>query len=482
MRQIDVINKFDFEYLLRNWTSNSITKRRIKHFLEEQGILSIKEPRNLEEINWKEWLQTFNKYDTSPQIWYGIAPYQWRNGVTHHWKENKKIPFYDFDEQEKSLFFYKQQKISYRVATNPSLKQIDKFDKRYKYNILCFSYLDPKRKSEVEKLPKLRRKWEETISSSYIHKIYEYQTINYDKKNENSNYSIVNSDKERNIFFKSDFMSRLTPEFLGKNYVYGTGEMDVPDISLIKDRNKRNIRNEKSLRERERHQTIRQWRWGSKNVEKKFKELGDMASLMTLMQNQEDIVSLSAKMREDLDLFRLLFCRDTGTNQLTINSEHRLPRVLDDQILMYKMVGTPSKFRNRFERKSDLDLFDESIAHIEFIHNDEGTNINTSSLEDIILPRHRREFKILNCFYLEKTSGREAKSDRILSGKKKRDCRELIKSNWILNENRNLIIKRFLWPSFRLEDLACINRFWFNTSNGSRFTMLRIRMYAPGFY
>ncbi len=98
VRQIDVINNFDFEYLLRNWTSNSITKRRIKHFLEEQGILSIKEPRNLEELNWKEWLQTFNKYDTSPHIWYGVAPYQWRSGVTHHWKENKKIAFYDFDK------------------------------------------------------------------------------------------------------------------------------------------------------------------------------------------------------------------------------------------------------------------------------------------------------------------------------------------------------------------------------------------------
>jgi len=108
------------------------------------------------------------------------------------------------------------------------------------------------------------------------------------------------------------------------------------------------------------------------------------------------------KMREDLDLFCLLFCRDMGTNRLMINSEHRLPQVLDDQILMYKMVGTPSKFRNRFERKSDLDLFDESITHIEFFHNDEGTNINTSSLEDIILLRHCREFKMLNCFYLEK--------------------------------------------------------------------------------
>jgi hypothetical protein len=72
------------------------------------------------------------------------------------------------------------------------------------------------------------------------------------------------------------------------------------------------------------------------------------------------------------------------------------------------------------------------------------------SLEDIILPRHHREFKTLNCFYLEKPLGREAKSDRILSAKKKRDCQELLKSNWIMNENWNLIIKCFLWPSFRL--------------------------------
>jgi hypothetical protein len=53
---------------------------------------------------------------------------------------------------------------------------------------------------------------------------------------------------------------------MGKIYVYGTGELDVSDISLIKDKNKRNIWNEKSLQERECHQTIRQWRWGSKNV------------------------------------------------------------------------------------------------------------------------------------------------------------------------------------------------------------------------
>lgn len=32
-----------------------------------------------------------------------------------------------------------------------------------------------------------------------------------------------------------------------------------------------------------------------------------MASLMTFMQNQETIISLSGKMSEDLDLFRLFF-------------------------------------------------------------------------------------------------------------------------------------------------------------------------------
>jgi hypothetical protein len=102
---------------------------------------------------------------------------------------------------------------------------------------------------------------------------------------------------------------------------------------------------------------------------------------------------------------------------------------------MYKMVSTPSKFKNRFKRKSNLNLFDESMAHIEFIHDDEGKNINTLSLENIIPLKHHRKFKILNCFYLEKKLSREAKSNRILSRKKKQDCRELIKTNWIRNEN-----------------------------------------------
>lgn len=38
-------------------------------------------------------------------------------------------------------------------------------------------------------------------------------------------------------------------------------------------------------------------------------------------------------------------------------------------------------------------------------------------------------------------------------------------------------LKLFLWPNYRLEDLACMNRYWFDTNNGSRFGMVRIHMY-----
>ena len=42
------------------------------------------------------------------------------------------------------------------------------------------------------------------------------------------------------------------------------------------------------------------------------------------------------------------------------------------------------------------------------------------------------------------------------------------------DKNELIKLKLFLWPNYRLEDLACMNRYWFNTNNGSRFSILRI--------
>ena len=49
----------------------------------------------------------------------------------------------------------------------------------------------------------------------------------------------------------------------------------------------------------------------------------------------------------------------------------------------------------------------------------------------------------------------------------------------ILDQNQNSFqsrqkIVRFLWPIHRLEDLACINRFWIGATQQSRFSLLRV--------
>nr|QNR89231.1 Ycf1.2 [Braya rosea] len=97
--------------------------------------------------------------------------------------------------------------------------------------------------------------------------------------------------------------------------------------------------------------------------------------------------------------------------------------------------------------------------------------------ENILSPKRRREFRILICFNLKKNNTRDINSrfdkniqnwTTVLHKKKDldKDKKKLIK------------LKSFLWPNFRLEDLACMNRYWFNTTNGNRFSMIRIHMYT----
>nr|YP_010423195.1 hypothetical protein RF1 [Laportea oligoloba]USG96669.1 hypothetical protein RF1 [Laportea oligoloba] len=93
--------------------------------------------------------------------------------------------------------------------------------------------------------------------------------------------------------------------------------------------------------------------------------------------------------------------------------------------------------------------------------------------ESILSPRRRRDFRIRICFYSMNRNGipinapfwneNQGKSQALT--KRKRETNTLIK------------LKFFLWPNYRLEDFACMNRYWFDTNNGSRFGLLRLHMY-----
>jgi hypothetical protein len=140
---------------------------------------------------------------------------------------------------------------------------------------------------------------------------------------------------------------------------------------------------------------------------------------------------------------------------------------------MYKVVSLFLKSKKRFKNNSDFKNLNEHTSRIEIFQNKQNKNVALVNLEDIILPKYRKELKILNFLDLNKNKILNLKKD-FLNEKKHTQ----IKLQKFQEQNKNLTIKHFLWPSFRLEDLACINRFWFNTTNGSRFSMLKIRMYT----
>src|SRR5690606_18455491 len=148
----------------------------------------------------------------------------------------------------------------------------------------------------------------------------------------------------------------------------------------------------------------------------------------------------------------------------------RMSEKNDKQTIIYKTEGNSlvqkkkEKISKRSKKKSYID---------------KKKNYDFFVPENILSPKRRKEFRILICFNLKKKNARDRNSKfdtnsqnltTVLNKNKKKDLDK---------DKKNLIkFKSFLWPNFRLEDLACMNRYWFNTTNGNHFSMLRIHMYT----
>nr|YP_011026152.1 hypothetical chloroplast RF19 [Adromischus cristatus]WQM99976.1 hypothetical chloroplast RF19 [Adromischus cristatus] len=92
-------------------------------------------------------------------------------------------------------------------------------------------------------------------------------------------------------------------------------------------------------------------------------------------------------------------------------------------------------------------------------------------LETILSPRRRKELRILISFNSKKNKGIDLNLVFCNGNNVK------IYGPFLVESNRLDRLKFFLWPTCQLEDLVCMNRYWFNTNTGSSFSMLRIHMY-----
>ncbi|KAL2895267.1 hypothetical protein RDABS01_011176 [Bienertia sinuspersici] len=102
-------------------------------------------------------------------------------------------------------------------------------------------------------------------------------------------------------------------------------------------------------------------------------------------------------------------------------------------------------------------------------------NLDLLAPETILSPRRRRELRILICLNSKNNNG--VNTNPI--GNWVKNCSQFFDENKDFDRDKNTfkIFKFFLWPNYRLEDLACMNHWWFDTNNRSRFSILRMHMY-----
>nr|YP_010960966.1 hypothetical protein RF1 [Tongoloa filicaudicis]WNH39232.1 hypothetical protein RF1 [Tongoloa filicaudicis] len=156
----------------------------------------------------------------------------------------------------------------------------------------------------------------------------------------------------------------------------------------------------------------------------------------------------------------------------------------DGYFIMYQTIGislvhkskyqTPQRYRE--ERYIDKNKLDESIPRYQrLIRKIDKKHYDFVVPEKIFSSRRRRELRILISFNSKNINSVDR--NRVFCNKKNiKGGNTFLDQSKHLDRDKNELIKLklFLWPNSRLEDLACMNRYWFNTNNGSRFSMLRI--------
>nr|QPP04873.1 Ycf1 protein [Asarum sieboldii]UAU40972.1 Ycf1 [Asarum heterotropoides var. seoulense]UAU40995.1 Ycf1 [Asarum heterotropoides var. seoulense]WRO36867.1 Ycf1 protein [Asarum chungbuensis]WRO36890.1 Ycf1 protein [Asarum chungbuensis] len=210
--------------------------------------------------------------------------------------------------------------------------------------------------------------------------------------------------------------------------------------------------------------------------------------LLRLINPRE--IAISSIQRREMRLDVMLIQKDLTLTELIkkgifIIEPVRLFLKWDGQFLMYQTVGISlvhkskhqTNRRCREKRYVDENDFDGSIArHGKALVNGDENHYDLLVPENILSPRRRRELRILMGFH----SGKENAVDRDSgNGNNVRNFGQFLNEDKYLDIDTNKFIqfKLFVWPNYRLEDLACMNRYWFDTNNGSRFSMSRIHMY-----
>nr|YP_009757990.1 Ycf1 [Cyclopogon longibracteatus]QIM61400.1 Ycf1 [Cyclopogon longibracteatus] len=236
-----------------------------------------------------------------------------------------------------------------------------------------------------------------------------------------------------------------------------------------------------------------QLRWADPFNEEIIKNIRIYCLLLRLINLKE--IAISSIQRGEINLDDMLIQKDLVLTELirkgifiiepiflSIRRDGKsiIYQTIDISLVDKKKHQTNKKYtKKRYIQKKE---FEKSIAqHSNIFLSGDKNHYDFLIPEKILSSIRRREFRIRICLN-SKNLNIVDKNSKILNENKIRirNCGQFLNEYKLFNTDRKIFMKfkLFLWPNYRLEDLACMNRYWFDTNNSSRFSMSRIHMYS----
>nr|YP_010978281.1 hypothetical chloroplast RF1 [Chrysosplenium wrightii]WOC30020.1 hypothetical chloroplast RF1 [Chrysosplenium wrightii] len=226
-----------------------------------------------------------------------------------------------------------------------------------------------------------------------------------------------------------------------------------------------------------------QLRWDDSLNQRMLNNIKVYCFLLRLINPKE--IAISSIQRGEMSLDIMLIQNDLTLTELMRKSIFtiepvRLSVTKDGKFLMYQTISIlfVHKIKDKTNQgNQEKRYIDKSIArHQKITENKKKNHYVLPVPENILSLRRRREFRILICLDSQNGNGHD-RNLVFCDGKNVKNCDQFLDKSTNLEIEKKKLIKLFLWPTYRLEDLACMNRYWFDTTNSSHFNMVRIHMY-----
>lgn len=476
--QMNVPNRLSLRHIFMAWQPEYSLQNHIQIILNEQGLINKQDPKDINLHILKEWLRPFRRYIPSPEIWNQISASSWKKMVNEFWaKPNVLTDQVNYLNKHYNNNIYS----TYLSYYKPLFAKAKKMNKRWKFQLLTDSYTNSVKNKNVDLI---LRGWYDK-NREQIQK-YRFQLMNKNSllKKQISHPEMIawrlSSTKTHGLApsfsFKKSFQRSLVSN---RRMIFVSKKQPIHykyENQLILEENE-NL----NLKQRVSFTPIFQYRW--KSEQQRLKALNSIDAIKKAKSDLKDAIQKSILANKNKIKSANIF--DQKVKEATVRwktislskftcqvIKKRQARILDDEIIMHNMIASFFRFKNRYLNHQKLDLLDSDFRTLDF----KDTSLLDASFflpEEIFLPKSLREYRILDSLSFESNKNQPIENIQSICVPNPTE----IRSDKYTHSYSHQLIKRYIWPSYRIEDLACMNRFWISTANQGRFSSLRIKIY-----